>query len=78
MEKKLYLIQEWVGDSYWFSGVYDDVNLFIKEYVKDMEAREGENNKFVRSKIDKDYLYITMNYGTMKFLLRQIETNTLY
>ena len=71
-------IEEWVGDAYCFIGVFSDIKIFISKFIKQTESRKGENNKYIRHKINGDELLIQMNYGMSKFLIKNIYINEIY
>jgi hypothetical protein len=60
-------------------GIFSDLKTFVDNYIKSIESREGENNKYIRHKFLKDSkIIIEFNYGKLTFYYQQLETNKIY
>lgn len=80
---KYFLFEEWCGDSYLFSGVYTNVEEFVKSYIDKLNMDEPKFKlKLERYKLKSDDLIITVienkNKFDVTFAVKIIELNKMY
>jgi hypothetical protein len=76
---KLYLIQEDGGDCMHFNGIYDNIQIFIKEQMKIIDATSEYKIEDLRFYIKKENIIIKHKNGfSYHFQYEEVKINENY